>query len=104
VSDVRIIPDADTKTFKENNILIDPNTKNFKVSELINPNIKTAANYTSKCIETNVADLLFHELGEVIFQEHKYGQGKALDYNNKARSILKLKKRNYDEHHNFLPK
>lgn len=46
--------------------------------------------------------MLFHELGEIIYQTEKIGHAKALEYNNLARKILKLPKRRYDEEHNYL--
>ena len=97
---------TDNPTYNENHILVDPNVKSVKVYELINQttSLKKNAHYELNFIDTNPTDLLIHELGEVIFQKERFGPAKALLFNNKARNLLKMKKRKFDEEHNFITK
>ncbi|MCQ2113899.1 MAG: hypothetical protein MJY52_02420 [Bacteroidaceae bacterium] len=54
--------------------------------------------YAEKFVNTNLADRLFHELGEVLYKG--LPSNNVIDYNNYARKKLNLHKRNYDEQHN----
>ena len=97
------------ENLEENYIIIDPNipseipvnllTDNFYVGEGVPTNISNApTRFRKSTFKTNVADATFHELGHVIYNGKR--QDKVIRFNNTARRILGLPKREQDETHN----
>ena len=99
---------SENEELDENYICINPNAESFKVFEVteayyilpIDP--KNGDRFKGKTIETNPADLLFHEFGHVI--NAGKSQDKVLTYNNYVRKILGLTLRKPDENHNATVK
>jgi len=56
------------------------------------------ARFQSATVPTNSTDLMFHELGHVVYQGRT--QDRVLDFNNIVRTQIGLPKRPYDETHN----
>lgn len=90
----------------KNIILINPslNINQFMVNEVtdayyITPFNPTNGNrFVQSNVSTNRTDLLFHEIGHVIYAGK--AQHKVIDYNNYIRVILGFPERRYDETHN----
>ena len=95
---------SENEGMDDNNIVINPNTKLIIVYEVtdayyivpIDP--KNGARFKERTIETNPADMLFHEFGHVIYDGES--QDKVLKYNNYVRKTLGLTPRKQDETHN----
>jgi len=90
----------------ENTILVDPNSSStMKVMTVTSAYYNEGPidptgppRFKPMSVQTNLADKTFHEIGHVRYRGKS--QDKTLDFNNRARSILKLKSRPYDETHN----
>ena len=82
-------------------ILINPNVNSFTTYDITDeyyiPYPKSKVFHKST-YETNSADILFHELGHILYSNKS--QDNVIIFNNIARHLLKLKPRNYDETHN----
>ncbi|MDR1764311.1 MAG: RHS repeat-associated core domain-containing protein [Dysgonamonadaceae bacterium] len=96
---------SENPTLSQNTILISPSMPaQMTVMEVtsayymqpINP--ANGARFRETTVQTNFADVTFHELGHVIYQGQS--QDKVIDFNNRVRKILNLPKRPYDETHN----
>ncbi|MFI3297810.1 MAG: hypothetical protein R3Y59_09345 [bacterium] len=97
----------------QNTILIDPNIQSeitiYKVNTAYyeyngNPNETPHGTelYAPQNIKITPTDVLFHELGHIIYQGKP--QNKVIDYNNLVRRLIGLNKRPYDDTHNSLIK
>ena len=87
---------------KNNYIVVDPNAKSkFYVPIETTYGGVIEGNRIPKNVDlpikTNTTDRLFHELGHIIYEGQT--QSKVIDFNNKTRTIQKLKKRPYDSNH-----